>query len=90
MEELADISMINEIPELTGLLVDEYEDEILAPPDSATLRDFEYVSCIFLSPASVSNSCRHCSFIWATEQHELQPDSPRVRLTAVTTVNFLL
>ncbi len=34
MEELADISLIKELPELTGVLVDEYEDEILLPQPS--------------------------------------------------------
>ena len=43
MEELADISLIKELPELTGLLVDEYEDEILPPSPASGLHDFEYV-----------------------------------------------
>ena len=43
MEELADISLIKELPELTGLLVDEYEDEIFLPAPASDPHDFEYV-----------------------------------------------
>ena len=67
MEELADISLIKELPELTDLIVDEYEDEILSQPQASSLHGFEYVSAIYtlwiqkLDGARKMISLCHCS-----------------------------
>ena len=55
MEELADISLIKELPELTDLIVDEYEDEILSHPRSSDLHSFEYVSTTLIHGTSCNN-----------------------------------